>query len=136
MKKFFTRSVATVAILATFSIGTPVIALAGTATTTSTTAAPLTLKQYHAANKAYLAELKNINQTFILAVSSAKANYASALSVATSSSARISARSTFHSAIAQATLTRSNSLSLLGKEPVKPKFKSLTAVPHQSPTLQ
>ncbi|MEO9181277.1 MAG: hypothetical protein ABI298_06470 [Acidimicrobiales bacterium] len=124
MKKFVTRSVAAMAILATFSFGTPVIAMGGTTPTTTTTIAPLTLRQYHAENRVYLAELNVINQTFILAVSTAKSNYASTLSVANTSSERISARSTFHSAIAHATLTRSNSLSVLGNAPMKPRLKS------------
>jgi hypothetical protein len=130
VKRFVTRSIATVAILATLSFGAPAIAMAGTATTatTTTTIVITTMKQYRAAERVYLAALKVINETFILAVSTAKSNYAAALSVATNSSARISARSTYHSAIAVATLARSNSLSILGKPPVKPKVKSLTAV--------
>src|SRR5665213_2486278 len=119
MNRFVPRSVATVAILATLSLGAPAIAMAGTtiATTTTTTILITTMKQYRAAEKVYLAELKVINETFILAVSTAKSNYAAALSIANSSSARISARSTYHSAIALATLARSNSLSFLGKPP-------------------
>jgi hypothetical protein len=131
MRRFVTRSVATMAILATLSFGAPAIAMAGTTPTTTTTTTTIvitTMKQYRAAEKVYLAELKVINETFILAVSTAKTNYASALSIANSSSARISARSTYHSAIALATLARSNALSILGKPPVKPKVKSLRAI--------
>jgi hypothetical protein len=129
MRKFVTRSVATVAILATLSFGAPAIAMAGTTpTTTTTTIVITTMKQYRAAEKVYLAELKVINETFVLAVSTAKSTYAAALSTANSSSARISARATYRSAIALATLARSNSLSFLGKPPVKPKVKSLRAV--------
>jgi hypothetical protein len=129
MKRFVTRSVATMAMLATLSFGAPVIAMAGTTTSTTTTTIVITtMKQYRAAEKVYLAELKVINQTFVLAVSTAKANYAASLSVATSSAARISARSAYHSAIATATIVRSNALSLLGKPPMKPKTKSLRPV--------
>lgn len=128
MKRFVTRGVATMAILATLSLGAPVIAMASSTTSTTTTTVVITtMKQYRAAEKVYLAELKVINQTFILAVSTAKSTYASALSVATSSFERISARSAYHSAIAAATLARSNALSILGKPPVKPKSKSLKA---------
>jgi len=117
------------ATLATLSFGVPAIATASTTTsTTTTTVVNTTLKQYRVADKVYLAELKVINQTFILAVSTAKATYASSLSVATSSAERISARSAFHSAIAAATIARSNSLSILGKPPMKPKYKSLRAI--------
>jgi len=125
MKSFVTRSVATAAILATLSFGVPAIATAGTTSTTTTTIVITTMKQYRAAERAYLAALKVINDTFILAVSTAKSTYAASLSTASSSSARISARSTYRSAIALATLARSNALSVLGKPPLKPKTKSL-----------
>ncbi len=68
-------------------------------TTTTTTVAITTIKQYRAAEKVYLAKLKVINSTFVAAVDGAKAIYAADLSVATNSAERISARSTMRLAI-------------------------------------
>ncbi len=128
VKRFVSRSVAAVAMFATLSVGIPALATAGTTSTATTTVVITTMRQYRAALKVYEAELNLINETFILAVSNAKATYAASLSGATSSSARISARSTYRSAIAAATLARATALTALGKAPVKPKTKSLKAI--------
>ena len=57
------------------------------------------MKQFHAAEKLYLARLKVINLTFVSAVATAKMNLASSLSAALNSSQRISARATYRFAI-------------------------------------
>ncbi len=127
MKGLAKRTVASVAIVATLALATPALALAGTTTTTTIVAkAPVitTMKQWHAADKLYLAKLKVINLTVLAAVASAKANLASELSVATNSTQRISARATYRFAITEATVARSNALTLLGKPPLKPGHKA------------
>jgi hypothetical protein len=123
------RTIAAVAIVATLALGAPIAALAGTTTTTTiVTKAPVitTMKQWRAAEKLYLAKLKVINLTFLSAVAAAKLNLSTALSVATDSSDRISARATYRFAITEATIARSNALTLLGKAPEKPKKYPIT----------
>jgi hypothetical protein len=85
-----------------------------------------TLKQYRAAEKVYLARLAVINKTFLDAVATAKTVLASSLADATNATARISARATYRYAIAEATISRSNALTMLGKPPVKPGKKPTT----------
>jgi phosphotransferase system HPr-like phosphotransfer protein len=122
MKGFVGRTVAAMSIMAMIAVGTPLVSSAdSTASTTTTTLAITTLKQYRTAEKLYLAKLKVINATFVDAVDSAKANYAATLSVATNSAQRISARSTMRLAIANATIARAGALIELGKAPEKPK---------------
>jgi hypothetical protein len=82
------------------------------------------MKQYRAAEKLYLAKLKVINLTFLSAVAAAKLSLSTSLSVATNSSERISARATYRFAITEATINRSNALTLLGKAPEKPIKKT------------
>jgi hypothetical protein len=133
MKGLAQRTIASVAIMATMTFGTSALALAGTTTTstastttTIVTKTPVitTLKEYRAAEKLYLARLKVINLTFLAAVATAKATLASSLSGAQNSSQRISARATYRFAITEATIARSNALTLLGQPPVKPGHKS------------
>jgi hypothetical protein len=133
MTRFAKRTIASVAIVAALALGTPVVAVAGTTNTTNTTTTTTTLvtktpeiktlKQWRAADKLYLAKLKVINLTFLSAVASAKLNLSTSLGVATNSSQRISARATYRFAITEATVARSNALSLLGRAPVKPPSK-------------
>jgi len=123
------RTIATVAIVATLALGTPIAALAGTTPTTTTTIVAkttviTTLKEWRAADKLYLAKLKVINLTFLSAVAGAKLNLSTSLGVATNSTERISARATYRFAITEATIARSNALTLLGKAPVKPGHKA------------
>jgi hypothetical protein len=123
------RAVASVAIVASLALGAPVVAIAGTtsATTTTTIAAKTTaittLKQWRAADKLYLARLKVINLTFLAAVATAKLNLSSSIGAATNSTERISARATYRFAITEATIARSNALTLLGNAPAKPGHK-------------
>jgi hypothetical protein len=51
-------------------------------------------------------------------------NLSSSLSTAINSTQRISARATYRFAITEATIARSNALSLLGKPPVKPGHRA------------
>lgn len=129
MNGFAARTLTAIAIMATLAIGTPLVSSADstTPTTTTTTLAITTLKQYRAAEKLYLAELKVINATFVAAVDVAKANYAATVSVATNSSERISARAAMRLAIANATIARAGALIELGKAPVKPKLHKAVA---------
>jgi|HubBroStandDraft_2_1064218.scaffolds.fasta_scaffold329853_3 hypothetical protein len=133
MKSLAQRTIASVAIAVTLALGTPVLAHATTTTTTTTTTivakTPVitTLKEYRAAEKLYLAKLKVVNLTFLAAVATAKLNLSTALGTAINSTQRISARATYRFAITEATIARSNALSLLGKPPVKPHRASVTS---------
>jgi hypothetical protein len=131
MKGLAKRAIASVAIAAMLGLGTPALAMASSATTTTTTIVAkatviTTMKQWRAAEKLYLAKLKVINLTFQEAVATAKADLAASLSVATNSTERISARATYRFAITEATIARSDSLTVLGKAPVKPHKTTTT----------
>ncbi|MGB8196147.1 MAG: hypothetical protein WCF25_03980 [Acidimicrobiales bacterium] len=134
MKGLAKRTVASVAIVVTFALAAPAVATASTttttvpSTTTTTTIATKTpviktLKQWRAAEKLYLAQLKVINLTFAAAVATAKVNLSASLGAATNATSRISARATYRYAITEATIARSNALTVLGKPPAKPGKK-------------
>jgi hypothetical protein len=125
------RTIATVAIVASLALGAPVAALAGTTSTTTTTTTIVTktpvittLKQWRAANKLYLAKLKVINLSFLAAVATAEMNLSASIGAATNATERISARATYRFAITEATIARSNALTILGKPPAKPGHKT------------
>jgi hypothetical protein len=125
------RTIATVAIVASLALGAPVAALAGTTSTTTTTTTIVTktpvittLKQWRAANKLYLAKLKVINLSFLAAVATAEMNLSASIGGATNATERISARATYRFAITEATIARSNALTVLGKPPAKPGHKT------------
>jgi hypothetical protein len=125
------RTIATVAIAASLALGAPVAALAGTTSTTTTpttivTKTPVitTLKQWRAADKLYLAKLKVINLSFLAAVATAEMNLSTSIGAATNATERISARATYRFAITEATIARSNALTVLGKPPAKPGHKT------------
>jgi hypothetical protein len=125
------RTIATVAIVASLALGAPVAAMAGTTSTTTTTTTIVTktpvittLKQWRAANKLYLAKLKVINLSFLAAVATAEMNLSASVGGATNSTERISARATYRFAITEATIARSNALTVLGKPPAKPGHKT------------
>jgi hypothetical protein len=133
MKGLAKRTIASVAILSALALGAPTVALAATTTTTvpSTTTTILaktpvikTMKEWRAADKLYLAQLRVINLTFLAAVATAKMDLSAAIGAATNSTARISARATYRYAITEATIARSNALTVLGKPPLKPVKKS------------
>jgi len=123
------RTIATVAMVASLALGAPVAALAGTtsATTTTTIATKTTvittLKQWRAADKLYLARLKVINLSFLAAVATAKSKLSTSIDGATNSTEHISARATYRFAITEATIARSNALTVLGNAPTKPGHK-------------
>ena len=124
------RTIATVAIVASLALGAPVAALAGTTSTTTTTTTIVTktpvittLKQWRAADKLYLAKLKVINLSFLAAVATAEMNLSTSIGAATNATERISARATYRFAITEATIARSNALTVLGKPPAKPGHK-------------
>lgn len=122
MKSIATRSIATVAIMAILALATPLAAFAGNSTRpTGPTRAISALHVYQVAERHYRRELKGINHTFIAAIKRAKANYVLALSVATNSTQRITARAGYKLAIAEATVARANALGALGNPPVKPR---------------
>ena len=73
------------------------------------------MKQWRAADKLYLAQLKVINLTFLAAVATAKMDLSTSLASATDATERISARATYRYAITEATIARSNALTILGK---------------------
>ena len=132
MNSLAQRTIASVAIVVTLALGTPAMALAVTTTSSTTTSTIVAntpviknLRQYRAAEKLYLAKLKVVNLTFLAAVAAAKANLASAIGAASNSTQRISARATYRFAITEATIARSNALTLLGKPPVKPGHRPL-----------
>lgn len=126
MKNFVARSIATVAVMATLSLGTPLAAFAGTtspSTVSSQSASPQ--HNYQIAVRHYLYELKVINHTFIAAIKTARANYFLAVSAATNSTERISARASYKLAIVEATVARAKALVALGHHPIKPHAGSL-----------
>jgi hypothetical protein len=131
MKGLAKRTIASMAVLATLTFAAPALAGADVTTTTTTTVVTktpviATTKEWHAADKLYLARLKVINLTFLSAVATAKMTLSTSLSSAQNSSQRISARATYRFAITEATIARSNALTQLGPPPPKPGHKFLT----------
>lgn len=121
MRRIATRSIATVAILATLALGTPLAAYAGATTTPTGPTQALTPQHIYKVNQRhYLEQLKVINHTFVAAIKTAKSNFSRAMAASTNSTQRISARASYKFAIAEATVARANALVALGKPPVKP----------------
>lgn len=121
------RMIASVAIVVSLALSAPAVAFAGTTTTTTIATKSTvitTMKQWRAADRLYLAKLKVINVTFLAAVATAKADLVATLSTSHDSAARITARAAFRVAITEATIARSDALTLLGKPPVKPGHRS------------
>lgn len=113
------RTIAGVAIVATLGFGTPALAYAGTTTTTSATVIT-TMKQWRAADRIYREQLRAINTAFLAAVNAAQDNLTLATGPSSTATQRISARANYRYAITEATINRSNALTLLGNPPVKP----------------
>jgi hypothetical protein len=136
MKKFSTRSVVAVAMIAALGMSAPAIASADTTTTvapnTTTTIASTTTvhasttpwKQWRKAENAYLAQLKVINRTFRASVSVARKEFWAAIASSKGSqnrqAARIAARAALTLSIANAMEARSTALSALGAPPAPP----------------
>jgi hypothetical protein len=137
MKKFTTRGVVAVAILATLGMSAPAIASADTTTTTAptttTTIATTTTtihvtknawKQWRKAEDAYLDQLKVINRTFRSSVDVARREYWAAIRASKGSAnrqaARAAARAALTLSIANAMEARSTALTALGAPPAPP----------------
>jgi hypothetical protein len=134
MKKFSTRSVVAVAILATLGMSAPAIASADTTTTTApttTTTVATTIhvakdawKQWRKAEDAYLDQLKVINRTFRATVDTARKEYWAAIKASKGSqnrqAARAAARAALTLSIANAMEARSTALTTLGAPPAPP----------------
>lgn len=116
------RTIAAVAIVATLGFGTPALAYAGTTTTTSATVIT-TMKQWRAADKIYREKLRAINTAFLAAVNAAEVTLTLATGPTSTATERISARANYRYAISEATINRSNALTLLGHPPAKPNLK-------------
>lgn len=117
------RTIAGVAIVATLGFGTPALAYAGTTTTTTSATVITTMKQWRAADKIYLARLREINTVFLAAVNAAHTSLTLATGPSSTATERISARANYRYAITEATINRANALALLGNPPVKPYHK-------------
>ena len=123
MRNIAKRTIAGVAIVATLGFGTPALAYAGTTSSTTTVSVITTMKQWRAADRIYREKLRQINIAFLAAVAAAKAILVFATGPSSTATERISARASYRYAITEATINRSNALSLLGNPPAKP-FRS------------
>ena len=127
MNRIATRSIATVAFMATLALSTPLAAYASTTTPPTGPTQALTPQHIYQVNQRhYLEQLKVINHTFVAAIKTAKSNFNLAMSASTNSTQRISARASYKLAIAQATVARANALVALGNPPVKPHSGGLS----------
>ena len=131
MKKFRTRGVVAVAMIAAMGISTPAIAFGASSSPASTsTHIALTAhtdgpwKQYRKAEMAYLEQLKVINATFQATVATARKEYWAAIKASKGSSNRAAAREAARAAltlsIANAMGARSTALVNLGAPPAPP----------------
>jgi len=114
------RGVAAIVLAGVLTLGGSVAASATTASQRAAAKYALALKAWKVADQTYLAKRKAINVAYTIAVNLAQTNFTSAKAVATTSAERISARTNFRLAIAEATSTRSLALMTLGTAPVKP----------------
>ncbi len=133
MKKFTTRGVVAVAILAALGMSAPAIATADTTTTTGPTTtttihvnhgSTTPWKTWRKAENAYLAQLHAINHTFRLSVYTARHEYRLAISASIGSPNRLAARAAARAAltlsIANAMQARATALTELGAPPAPP----------------
>ena len=118
MKCFLVRTAVALSIAGTLALSAPMLASAGSPPSKSATASAL--RTYDRELAAYRASRNAIQLTFRASVSSARATYAAALSVATSASERSTAQQAMVTAIIQAASARSAALTALGGPPVKP----------------
>ncbi len=131
MKKFRTRGVVAVAMIAAMGISTPAIAF-GASSTHSSTTTRISLsahkdgpwKAYHRQESAYLDQLKVINRTFQASVAVARKEYWAAIKASKGSSNRAAAREAARAAltlsIANAMGARATALVNLGAPPAPP----------------
>jgi hypothetical protein len=132
MKKFTTRGVVTVAMIAAMGIGTPAVAFGASTTSGSNHSSATTLtahadgpwKQWRQQENSYLKQLHVINHTFRASVAVARRAYWAAFKAAKGSSdpaaARIAARVALTLSIADAAQARATALSTLGAPPAPP----------------
>jgi hypothetical protein len=136
MKKFGTRGVLAVAMIAALGISAPAVATADTTSTTAattTTIANLTTtvhvthsqwKQWQKLEDAYVDQLKVINKTFRASVDVARKEYWAAIKASKGSAnrqaARAAARAALTLSIANAMEARSMALTTLGAPPAPP----------------
>lgn len=120
MKAVRIRAVATMVLVGALSLSGAVSASATTAGQRAMAKYELALKAWKVADQSYLAKRKAINIAYTIAVNLAQTNLTAANAAATTSAERITARTDFRLAIAEATSTRSLALMNLGSAPVKP----------------
>jgi hypothetical protein len=135
MKKFSTRGVLAVAMIAALGISAPAVATAATTTTiaATTTIATLTTtvhvthsqwKQWQKLEDAYVDQLKVINKTFRASVDVARKEYWAAIKASKGSAnrqaARAAARAALTLSIANAMGARATALTTLGAPPAPP----------------
>jgi hypothetical protein len=134
MKKFSTRGVLALAMIAALGISAPAVATAATTTTiaaTTTIATTTTVhvthsqwKQWQKLEDAYVDQLKVINKTFRASVDVARKEYWAAMKASKGSAnrqaARAAARAALTLSIANAMEARSTALTTLGAPPAPP----------------
>jgi hypothetical protein len=132
MKKFSTRGVVAVAMIAAMGIGTPAIAFGASSPSSASTSTHLAQsahtdkpwQTYRKAESAYLKQLKVINKTFQATVTVARKEYWAAIAASKGSSDRAAARAAARAAltlsIANAMGARSTALTTLGAPPNPP----------------
>ena len=127
MKKFSTRGVVAVAMIAAMGISTPAIAFgASSSSASSSTHISLSAhtdgpwKAYRKQEDAYLKQLKVINRTFQASVAVARKEYWAAIKASKGSSDRAAARAALTVSIANAMGARSTALVSLGAPPNPP----------------
>jgi hypothetical protein len=130
MKKFRTRGVVAVAMIAAMGISTPAIAFGASSTSSNSTHISLSAhkdgpwKQYRQAESSYLKQLRVINHTFQNSVAVARRDYWAAIraskGAADHAAARAAARTALSLSIANAMNARSTALIGLGAPPAPP----------------
>jgi len=128
MKKFSTRGVVAVAMIAALGISAPAIASADTTTTTTTIATTVHVdkpwQQWRKQENAYIKQLHVINKTFRASVGLARKEYWAAIKASKGSgdrqAARAAARTALTLSIANAMQARATALTTLGAPPAPP----------------
>jgi hypothetical protein len=131
MKKFSTRGVVAVAMIAALGISAPAVASADTTTTTTTVATTTTTihadkpwQKWRKQENAYLKQLHVINKTFRASVDLARKEYWAAIKASKGSgdrqAARAAARAALTLSIANAMEARATALTALGAPPAPP----------------
>jgi hypothetical protein len=132
MKRFTTRGIATVAVVAAMGLSIPTAAIADTTTatvapTTTTTVAPTAWQTWRVAHIAYVTQLKGINKAFKTAKAAARTTFAAAINASTTDAQRATAQANLHLAFAAAFSARATALTALGNPPVPPTGSARSA---------